>query len=159
MIIICPPFSCLTLPIVVSFVTCLFVVLLNVFCLHVIHSCILCHAFLSGWGFSKGLIVWCILCFGWKGLGTDRNWVHILGIWDLFKLVNIRWFFSMLCLYISGLFHYRYGWRFCLYFFLVSFLFTFWEKNKTKQKLSFVVLIVKIYLYSCFYISSSVLTR
>lgn len=69
----------------------------------------LCHAFLSGWGFQKGLIVWCIFFFffffGWKGLGAGRNWVHILGIWDLFKLVNIRWFFYVLFIYISGLFH------------------------------------------------------
>ena len=156
MIIICPPLSCLTLPIVVSFVTCLFIVLLNVFCLHVIHSCILCHAFLSDWGFQKGLIVWCIFFFGWKGLGTGRNWVHILGIWGLFKLVNIRWFFYVLFIYISGLFHYyRYGWRvLSLYFFFAIFSFDCLLEKKKKKKLSFVVLIVKIYtlvqLFLCF---------
>ena len=97
--------------------------------------------------------------------GTGRNWVHILGIWGLFKLVNIRWFFYVLFIYISGLFHYyRYGWRvLSLYFFFADFSFDRLlekkkkkkkKKNKTKQKLSFVVLIVKIYtlvqLFLCF---------
>lgn len=74
MIIICPPLSCLTLPIVVSFVTCLFIVLLNVFCLHVIHSCILCHAFLSDWGFQKGLTVLVYFLF-W----LEKDW-ELVGI-------------------------------------------------------------------------------
>ena len=125
----------------------------------------LCHAFLSGWGFQKRID--CLVYFRFffffffwpERTGTGRNWVHILGIWGLFKLVNIRWFFYVLFIYISGLFHYyRYGWRvLSLYFFFADFSFDRLlekKKNKTKQKLSFVVLIVKIYtlvqLFLCF---------
>ena len=143
MIITCPRLSCLTLPIVVSFVTCLFIALLDVFCLRVIHSCIFVSCISQRLGFpKKGLIVWCIFFFGWKGLGTGRNWVHILGIWGLFKLVNIRWFFYVLFIYISGLFHYyRYGWRvLSLHFFFADFSFDrLLEGKKKKQNKSFVV--------------------
>ena len=107
----------------------------------------LCHAFLSGWGFQKRID--CLVYFRFfffffwpERTGTGRNWVHILGIWGLFKLVNIRWFFYVLFIYISGLFHYyRYGWRvLSLYFisFSLTFLSTvFWrKKKKTKQNKS-----------------------
>lgn len=53
MIITCPRLSCLTLPIVVSFVTCLFIALLDVFCLRVIHSCIFVSCISQRLGFSK----------------------------------------------------------------------------------------------------------
>ena len=108
----------------------------------------LCHAFLSGWGFQKRID--CLVYFRFffffffwpERTGTGRNWVHILGIWGLFKLVNIRWFFYVLFIYISGLFHYyRYGWRvLSLYFFFADFSFDrLLEKKKKKQNKTKVV--------------------
>ena len=81
-----------------------------------------------------------------KGLGIGRNWVHIFGIWDLFKLVNIRWFFlcSVYIFRVCSIID-MVGGFVCISFCLL-FLLSFGEKNKTKVVVCcFDVLIVKIY--------------